>query len=153
VSNCVAKDLAYGLVSAFRNIACTTSLNGKHEFPNDGSAYNINEFMAERRDDIRFQTPQDVIGMSRRIADSPPLLPSVRHSLKAVFVFTVSHLGFPLFGFGFGLAFGHRVRTSSQYLATGNVTLARLGKTDERIFAKGHHLLFAIEAITPAPQL
>jgi hypothetical protein len=119
--------LAYGLVGAFRNISCTAASYCEHEFPNVGSSHCINEFVANSREGIRSQTPQDVIGMARRLAYRPPFPPSFSYSLKAVLSFTLLRFGSPLFGFGFGLAFGHWIHTSRQRSAGSEVKVAGPG--------------------------
>jgi hypothetical protein len=130
MGNRIPKDLPGGFVGAFCNISCVTSLDLKHEFPNVGGRYSVDELVAERRENIRLQASQHAIGMAWRLADSPPFPPSSGNLLKAVFCLTLFRLGFPLFGFGLGLTISHWINSCSQHLANCEVIFAGLRKTD-----------------------
>ena len=65
MGNRIAENLACGLVGAFRNVTCTTTLDCEHKFPNVSSRRSVNEIVTEDRQNVSFQTPQDVISMTR----------------------------------------------------------------------------------------
>ena len=135
------------------NISRIASLDCKHEFPNIGSRYSVNELVTKRREYVRFQTPPDRIGVTGRLANRPPIPPFAGYILKAILNFTLSRFGLPLFGVSIRLAFSHRIDASSQRLASCEVEFAGLDKIHKRIFAQRHELFFPTEAITPTPQL
>ena len=91
--------------------------------------------------------------MTRGLANRPPFPPFAGHILKAIFSFTLSCFGFPLFGVSFRLAFSHRINAGSQRLASCEVEFAGLTEIHKRILPQRHELFFAIEAIAPTPQL
>src|SRR3981081_3133606 len=99
------------------NISRIASLDCKHDFPNVGSRYPVNELVTKRRENVRLQTPPDGIGVTGRLANRPPIPPFAGYILKAILSFALSAVRMPLFGIGFCLAFGHRINAGSPRLA------------------------------------
>src|ERR1039457_3872083 len=97
--------------------------------------------MPERWKNIRFQTPQDIIGVTWRFSGCPPVPPFTGYVFKTLFCFTLPCfslfppcLGFPLFGLEFCFACGHWIDASCQYFARPKLTFASLEETHSRIF-------------------
>jgi hypothetical protein len=62
----------------FGNISCIASLDCQHEFPDAGNRYRVKKLVTKCRENVRFQTPHDGIGMTRRLADSANATASIR---------------------------------------------------------------------------
>jgi len=98
---------------------------------------------------LSFHAPHRGIGVSRRLADQPPLPPITGYILEAIIGFTLSSLDFLLLGFTLGFALGHRIGASNHALASCEMKFSGLGEPDEWVFPQCHELLFAIELVTP----
>jgi hypothetical protein len=98
----------------------TATLDCEHEFPNISSGYIVNKLVTKRWEGIRFQSPQDVAGVTRRLAGRPPFPPFASDILKAVFGVTLSCFGLPLLVLGFSFALRHWVNAASQLLRAAN---------------------------------
>ena len=94
-------------MDTFGNVAGIPFLNGDHELAHVGCRHRINGLVSIGGEHISFHAPHRGIGMSRRLADQPPLPPIAGDVLEAVSLFTLLGFGFLLLGLAFSLAFGH----------------------------------------------
>jgi hypothetical protein len=137
---------------SFGNVPGIPLLDCDHQLAHIRCRYLVDGFVAISGKHVSLHAPHGGVGVSRRLADLPPLPPLTSDILEAVLCFTLSGFGLLLLGLSLGFALGHRIDPVRQCLARFRVSFPRLFQTYKGILPKCHHLFLAVNAIPPAPE-